>query len=393
MINQLQFHLVVTLWAKQRIFAEAVEETLPKRPGWQNPVASGIDRRHGGDDLGKAFSGYLVTHIAVESVITDSLETFWQDVLDHSSHELEFREGFMLDLFCFVVLIPVADRFAVIVFDSSYRDGGRNDIFRQVLSQSLSAGRNFSRLKECYKAFGILFPCSFNVLFHSRIVNLFSEHFQEMVLPLFVHHFVRNVGDVFPMFQRINSAAGHEDVKMGVVMAGSSGGLENNNGSNVEFFSRISVENVFEAGVSRLHQGAEQCGIAIKPDMQGFGHSQNHMAISNAGQETPSDEISPAVGIDRAARQAKAGFAGEGNSANFSALAASVLSITHLFGIAAVKHFPHSVIAVGIIKAPSKLLKGVPVIIENPFERVSVNILESFGSHPKKLVEISRLSM
>ena len=375
MINQLQLHFIITLWAKQRIFAEAVKETLLKCPGLQNSVASGVDRRFDGDDLGKAFSGYLVAHIAVESVITDSLESFGQNVLDHPSHESEYREGFMLDLFCFVVLIPVADRFAVIVFDSSYRDGGRNDIFRQVLSQTLSAGRHFSGLQKSHKAFGMLFPCSVNILFYGRIGNFFSEHFQEMVLPFCVHHFVRDVGDVFPMLRRINSAGGHKNVKMGVVMAGSPGGLEDNNGSTIEFFPGVSVENVFEAGVSRPHKGAEQFGIAIKPDMQGFGHGQNHMAISNSRQETPSDEISPAVGIDLAARQAKAGFAGEGNSASFSAMAASVLSIAHLFGIAAVKHFSNGVIAVGIIKTRSKLLKCVPVIIENLIERFSVNIL------------------
>ena len=90
MINQLQCHFVITLWAKQRIFAEAVKEPLFKRLIRQNPVASGINRYLGRDDLLQAFSSLLVSHIAVKAVISDSLESFWQDMLDHPSHELEY---------------------------------------------------------------------------------------------------------------------------------------------------------------------------------------------------------------------------------------------------------------------------------------------------------------
>ena len=373
MINQFQRHFVITLWAKQRIFAEAVGETFLKRLGWQNPVASGVNGYVSRDNLGKAFSDLLVTYIAVESVISDSVKSFWQDVLNHPSHELECRKGFMLDLSCFVVPIPVADRFAVIAFDSSYRDGRRDDIFCQVLSQSLSTGWYLSWLKKGDKAFGIIPPCSVDVSFNGRIGNIIPEHFQEMILPFSVHHVVRDVGDILPLSQRINSSCGHEDMKVGVVMAGSSGSLENDDVSDVEFDARAGVENVFETGMSCPHEGTEQFGITIKPCSQRLRHSQDHMAISDTRQEAPSDEVSPSVGIDLGTRQAKAGLAGEGNAAYFSTVAASVLNKAHLFGIAAVEHFLDSVVVVGTVKAWTKLFKRIPMIVENLFKCVFVN--------------------
>lgn len=53
--------------------------------------------------------------------------------------------------------------------------------------------------------------------------------FQEVVLPFPVHHLIRNIRDTFPLFQRINSTGGHQDMQVGVIMAGPSGGLQDGN--------------------------------------------------------------------------------------------------------------------------------------------------------------------
>ena len=86
MIDQLQRHFIMTFGAKQRVLAEAVEETLLKGLGRQNAVASGVGGYVGRDDLDQVFSDLLVTHVAVESEISDSVKSFWQDVLNHSSY-------------------------------------------------------------------------------------------------------------------------------------------------------------------------------------------------------------------------------------------------------------------------------------------------------------------
>ena len=160
-------------------------------------------------------------------------------------------------------------------------------------------------------------------------------------------------------------------------MAGSTGGLEDDNISNIELDAGAGVENVFETGITCPHERTEQRRVAKEPGSKELRHGQDHMAVSDTRKETPSDEIGPSVGIDLGTRQAKAGFAGEGNAAYFSTVAASVLNKAHLFGIAAVEHFLDSVVVVGTVKAWTKLFKRIPMIVENLFERVFVNAFHS----------------
>jgi len=375
MINQLQRHIVPTFGTKQRVFLEALEEALRKRLGGQHSVAFGIRRDIRREDLGQAFSDLLVTHIAVQSVITDSVKSFWQDVLNHPSDELACKEGFMLNLSGFMVTIPVADVLSVVCFDSAYRNRWRYDILCQILCQPLSSGRYLSGLQESDKAFGIISPGSVDVFFHGRIGNLFPEHFQEMVLPFSVHHIVGDVGDMLPLFPRINSSCGHKDMKVGVVPAGASRGLEDDDISHIEFDAGAGVENIFETGVTGSHEWSQQCGIAKEPCVQELRHGEYDMSICYAGQQPPSDEVGPAVGIDLGTGKAEAGFAGKGDPSNFSTLTASVLDKAHLFGIAAVEHFLDGVVVVRTVKSWMSLLKRIPMIVKNLLERVFINAI------------------
>ncbi len=373
MTNQLQQHIVATFWTKQRILAEAFEETLLKRFLWQHSVTSGVSGHLGRYNIRKLFSHLFVTYISVQAIITDSVKSLRQNVLNHTSDELEDRERFVFNLSCFMIPIPVADRFTVISFNSANRNRRRNNIFSQVFSQSLSSGWYIAGLKESNEALGIVSPGSVDVSFDGRIGNIVSKHFQEVVLPFSVHHVVRDIGDILPLFQRINSSCGHEDMKMGIVMAGTTCGLENNDVSDVELYAGASVENIFETGTTCPHERTEQFGVTIKPGSKELRHGQDHMAVSDARKETPSDEVGPLVSIDLGTRQAKAGFAGEGNAAYFSTVAASVLNKAHLFGIAAVEHFLDSVVVVGTVKAWTKLFKRIPMTVENLLECVFVN--------------------
>ena len=373
MIYQLQRHFVITFGTKQRVFSEAIEETLLKWFVRQNPVASGVGGYISRDDFGKAFSHLLVTDIAVQSIITDSLESFWQNVLNHSSDELECREGFMFDLSCFVVTIPVSDGFSVISFNSANRDRGRNNILCQVLSQPLSAGWHIAGLKKGDKAFGVIFPCPVNIFFNDRIENVFSEHFKEMVLPFSVHHVVWDIRDILPLSQLIKPTCGHEDMKVWIVMAGSSGGLENDDVSHVEFDARAGVENIFETGITCSHERAEQCGIAVKPYSQELRHGQYDMTISYAGQKPPADEVGPSVGIALGTGKTEAGFASESDTPHLAALTASVLNKAHFFRITAIKHFLDGIIVIRTVEAWMSLLKRIPMIVENLLKRVFVN--------------------
>ena len=74
---QLHLHFITTFGTKQRVFAEAFKEALLKRLGWQDPVAFGVSGCISRDDFGKLFSHLFVTYISMQSVITDSMKSFW----------------------------------------------------------------------------------------------------------------------------------------------------------------------------------------------------------------------------------------------------------------------------------------------------------------------------
>jgi len=87
-------------------------------------------------------------------------------------------------------------------------------------------------------------------------------------------------------------------MKVGVVLAGATCGLENNNAAHIEFGAGAGVEDVFETGMTCPHVGTEQGGVAKEPGTQELRYCQDHMAISDARQEASSDEIGPAVSIN-----------------------------------------------------------------------------------------------
>jgi len=380
MINQLQRHVVITLWTQQRVFTEAVEEALLKRLGGQNPVSSGIDGTFRRDNLSQLFSDLLITHIAVESVISDSLKSFGQYMLNHPSNESQDWEGFVFNLPCLMVAIPVANGLAIVGFNSANRDRRGDDILCQIACQPLSSGGYFSGLKVSDESFGVIVPCPINVFFHSGIGNIFSEHVQKMILPFSVHHLVRDIGDRFPLAGWINSSCGHEDMQVGVVMAGSSRSLENDDVSDIEFAFASGLENVFETGVTCAHEWTEQCGIAIKPCSQEFGHGQYDMTIGDAGQKPSADKVSPSFGVSLGTGEAEAGFTGKSNASHFAALAAAVLDIAHFVGITAAEHLRDSIVVVRTVKFWMSQLKLIPVIVENLLEPVFVNAIHGCSS-------------
>ena len=160
---------------------------------------------------------------------------------------------------------------------------------------------------------------------------------------------------------------------MRVVMAGTPGGLKNDNVSEVEFCAGAGLENIFETGVTGSHKMAQQFRIAAKPYMEEVRHCQYDMPISYSRQQASADEVCPSVCIDLSAGKTKAGFAGKSDTSGFSAVAASVLDKAHLFRVAAVEHFLNGVIVIRTVKSWMGLLKRIPMIVEDMLECVFVN--------------------
>lgn len=373
MINQLQRHFVTAFRADQRVLPEAFGKALRKRFRRQNAIASRVVGHIGRQYIVEPFSAFVVSHVAMQAVISDSLKTLWQNVLSHSSHEFYGWKCLMFDLPALVVAIPVADGFAVITIYPSDRDRRRDHILGKIFRESFSAGRDISRLKKGDESFWVVFPCPVDVFCNGRIADVLFEHVQQMKLPFSVHDFIRNVRDRFPFVVVGYSASGHENVKMRIIMAGASCRLENDDISHIEFDAAGDFENIFETVVSRLHENTEQLRVSEKPRPQEFRSSQNDVPISDSRQEASSDEVCPFVGVDFCAREAEAGFAGEGYTSGFSAMIASVLSEAHFFGVAAVKHFLDGVVVVRRVKSWMGVLKRIPMIVENLLECVFVD--------------------
>ena len=130
----------MTLWTQQRVFTEAVDEALLKRLGRQNPVASGINGTVRRNALGQMFSDLLITHIAVESVISDSLKSFGQYMLNHPSDESQDWEGFVFNLSSFVIAIPVANGLTIVGFNSANGDRRGDNILCQIVCRPCPPG-------------------------------------------------------------------------------------------------------------------------------------------------------------------------------------------------------------------------------------------------------------
>ena len=73
------------------------------------------------------------------------------------------------------------------------------------------------------------------------------------MLPFPVHHVVWDIRNILPLFQWNRPTCGHVDMKVGIVMAGSSGGLENDDVSNIEFGTAAGIENIRQALLARMN--------------------------------------------------------------------------------------------------------------------------------------------
>ena len=372
MKNQLQRHFVMTGRTDQRVFSEAVEEPLLKRFGRHYAIAVGIFWHICRYDIRQLFSHFFIAYISVQTIISDSVKSLGQNMLYHASDELENREGFVFNLSGFMIPVPVTDRLAIIAFNSANRDGRRDHIFGQVLSQALPAGRYFPGLQESDQSLGVVFPGLVDIFFHGRIRAFFSEQGQKMILPLFVHHLIGNIRNRLPWTAGVDSSCGHQDMQVGVVVAGASGGLQHDDVSDVQVDTGTGLENILEAGMPGPHEGTEPLGVPKEPGSQELRHGQDDMAIGDSGQQASADEVGPSVGVSLGTGKAEAGFTGKGDPSYFATVAASVLDKSHLIGIAAVQHFLDGIVVIGAVKLGMHLLKCIPVIIENLLECVFV---------------------
>ena len=149
--------------------------------------------------------------------------------------------------------------------------------------------------------------------------------------------------------------------------------MQHDDVSDVKVDACAGFEDIFETGMSSLHESTEPFGVPKEPEPKTFRHGQYNMAIDNPGQQASADEVGPSVGIYLGTGKTEAGFTGKSDTSYFSAVAASVLDKAHLLGIAAVEHFLDGIVKIGTVKFGMCLLKRILVIMKNLLECVFIN--------------------
>lgn len=172
-VDQFEFHGFVAPGAEKRVAAKAFEKELFKGFSGNDAEALGAGGYFCREYSGKPLAGFPIANMAVESIVSDALEAFGEDVLDHASDKAAGGQGFIFDLAGFMVFVPVPHRFPVIALDAPHRDGWRDDIFGQIPGEPPSAGRNLFFFDKGHEPFRVFFPRLVNLLFHAGAGDVF----------------------------------------------------------------------------------------------------------------------------------------------------------------------------------------------------------------------------
>ena len=297
MVDQFEFHGFFAPWAEKRVAAKAFEKELLKGFSGNDAEAFGANGCFCGKYSGKLPTGFLVADMAVQAVVSDALEAFGEDVLNHAPDKAKGGQGFIFDLPRFMVFVPVAHRFPVIVLNAPHRDGRRDDIFCQISGEPPAAGRNLFFFDEGDEPFRVLFPRLVNVLFDAGVGDVLFEHVQKMVLPFAVDQVEGDIRDTLPAVFRGNAPLGEQDVQMGVVDSRSSGGLQDDDGTDVELDPFCAgFQDIEQASMSGPHErGKQGVRVAVEPEAERVGNRQNDVAVDDAGKQATADEVHPLV--------------------------------------------------------------------------------------------------
>jgi hypothetical protein len=381
MMNQLQGHGFSAVGTFEGVFSEGIEEGLGEGFSGPDTIAVGIGREPGGFNAFEFLSSFGVADVSMQAVVSDPLESFGQDMLDHASDEAEDVEGFLFDFPGLMIAVPVLNGLSVVAQDASDADGGADDVFGEVVGQSLSAGRDLSGLDVGDKPLGVGFPGPIDVLFDLGVGDDLPHHGEQVILPFSVDQLVGNVGDGLPFSVGVQSAGGDEDMKMGIMISGSSRGLEDDDRSEVQQGFAQGAEGINQTGVPGPHEVREEVGVSIEPESQFLRHGQDDVPIGDAAEQPPADEVHPSVGIDLSAGQTKAGLAGKGDASGFPASEAAELGKSHGIGIAAVEHLLDDLVVVSRGVSRVRGLEIFPAVPEDLFERFFVNMFRC-DDHP-----------
>src|SRR5215831_10467682 len=124
----------------------------------------------------------------MQSIITNTMEPFGQDMLHHPPNERQCRDLFLLPLLGLVIVVPIPHPLPVVAQDAPQGNRGTDDVFRQVIRQPLATRWDLPLFQVGDQATRILAPQSVDLVFHRARTHPLLQHREEVILPLFVQH-------------------------------------------------------------------------------------------------------------------------------------------------------------------------------------------------------------
>ena len=98
------------------------------------------------------------------------------------------------------------------------------------------------------------------------------------------------------------------------------------------------------------------------------------MPVDDPGDQASANEIDPVVGVGLGAGEAKGRFTSQGDGVEGAAIQAAKSGVSHFLGITTVKHLVDDRIVVRCVVPGVSVLELQPMIAENLFELLSIDV-------------------
>src|SRR5215813_8327741 len=163
---------------------------------------------------------------SMQPIITNAMEPFRQNMLYHPTDEGQRRDLLLLPSLGLVIVVPIPHPLPVVAQQAPQGDRGTDDVFRQVVRQSLATRWDLSLFQIGDQASGILAPQDVDLGFERARAHPLLQHGEEVILPLLVQYGEGEVVHLPPLLLRGHPARGHKDMQMRVPMPRAPRGLQ-----------------------------------------------------------------------------------------------------------------------------------------------------------------------
>ena len=243
----------------------------------------------------------------LHTVIADPLEAFRKDMLHHAPNKRVDGYRFPLHPLTFMRPIVIRDPLAIIAVNAPERDRRTHHIFGQIPRQTLIPCRDIPFLHVGDKPLAIACVTRSDQPPDLRRLHRLAQHGQQMPLPLLPQQGIGHIIEMHPLLGLlIPSTTGGDDVQMGIVLAITAMGLDDDDVTAFEVRAADPAEDVIQAPHPTAHEWTQhRLRLLIKRFPQYLRHGEDDMPVDDAFMEHLAHLTDPGVHIDFRAAQAQ----------------------------------------------------------------------------------------